>query len=481
MIDSKQKTNTLDSILKKYKQYEVDFLFPDKDKDVPVYLDLYLMYETADEVWNEVHTTIFWYFDKLLTDYKSKNISDSKLIELLHFPEVHELGYGHCVKGTEGAGTAGKRAVLLKETIFDNPDVGEVGLAALAKLAIQIDGFGPDLLSDMTAAFALDNLIKYTSEQVETYGLKTMSVNLQRGFDFRSKEWKPRQKVELPYFDNGECRLLAPRHIVRKMPILSTDEFYKGFLKYILQSEETSRLQTIGVIGKDLKISIKDLEDKLEKAHKSVTLAVKEIVAIRPKLVEEYIDNPHRFDNKRRPRKPRIDWDKYIEDIKNVKPGTESSPEYSKMLLKIFNALYGESLLRGKVESRSYKNTYRYDVNFLNASVTSFFKVLEKAHIVAASLIIEAKNYDKTDVGNKEFNQGLAYTLKDSREFIFLVQRDDIDSSDITRSQQHYLRHGVIIFPLSDSDIIKMIELRKISEKDFDSVLEERLQSILSA
>ena len=85
MIDSKQKTNTLDSILKKYKQYEVDFLFPDKDKDVPVYLDLYLMYETADEVWNEVHTTVFWYFNKLLTDYKGKTISGSKLIELLPF------------------------------------------------------------------------------------------------------------------------------------------------------------------------------------------------------------------------------------------------------------------------------------------------------------------------------------------------------------------------------------------------------------
>ncbi|MBU1046242.1 hypothetical protein KKH36_00475 [Patescibacteria group bacterium] len=477
-----KKLKTLDDIQSEYKQYEVDFIFPDKDKDIPVYLDVYLMYETDDKIWNEVQAMMFWYFNDLLEKYKNKKINTAKLLEFLHFPEAQELGFGHCVKGTEGSGTAGKRALLLKETIFDNPDIKKVGLKALAELVIQIEGFGPDLISDMTAGFALDNLIKYTKEQVETYDLKTITVPLPRGFDFNSKEWKPRLKVNLPYFNNGEYRLLVPRHIVRKMPILSTDEFYKGFLKYILQHEEISRINSFGSIGKEPKVLIKDIEEKLLRQFKvkGVISAARKLSEERPKLINKYVDNPHKFENKRRPRKPKINWDKYIKEIENIIPGSEMSAEYSQMLMKIFQALYGDNLLRGKIETRSFGDTYRYDVNFLNASKTNFFKVIEKTKIIVASLIIEAKNFDKTKVGNKEFNQALGYTLKDRREFIFLIQRKDISNNDIKRSQQHYLRHGVIIFPLSDKDLIDMIELRKESDKNFDSILEERLQSILN-
>jgi hypothetical protein len=476
-----EQQKTLDDILSEYEQYEVDFVFPNEEKDVPIYLDIYLMYETSDEIWNEVQAMVFWYFNNLLKKYKNNKISEKKLLELLHFPEVSELGFGHCVKGVEGAGTAGKRAVLLKKTIFDNKEVKNIGLPALAKLAIQIEGFGPDLLSDMTASFALDNLLEYTAEQVKNYNLKTMTVNLQRGFDFRNKEWKPRLKVELPYFSNGECRILAPRHICRRMPIFSTDEFYKGFLKYVLQGEDISRQLAIGSIGKKPKVLIKDIEKRLEKQYKSLGFAARKIAEDRPDLVDAYVDNPHKFDSRRRPRKPKINWKKYIEELESMKAGNENSSKYSELLLKIFNALYDKCLLRGKLEEISINGIYRYDITFLNASTTSFFKVLQKTKIVDALVIVEAKNYEKTKVGNKEFYQGRSYTIKDKREFVFLVQRRDVSGKDIERAKEHYLRHGVIIFPLSDSDIIKMIELKEKLEKDFDSVLEERLQSILSA
>jgi hypothetical protein len=473
-------SKTLDNICKEYKPFEVDFVIPSPDGDVRVYLDLYLMYESKDPEWHEVQAVVFDYFNELLQGYRLKKISSEQLLDRLNFPEVQSIGFGYCEAGVKGRGTHIERAILIKEAIFDNAEVQEFGLETLAKTSIQIDGIGPDLLSDLVGNFALFSLIEYTKEQVKTYSLKTMSVNLQNGYNITTKQWQPAIKVDLPYFNNGEYRLLVPRHVSRRMPILSTDEFYKGFLKYVLQDEELSRKRIVSTFGKEPKVRIKDLEKKLEDKYESIALAARTIAIERPELVKDYAHNPHKFAGKRRPRKPKISWSTYIEELKKMPPGSEHSHDYSLLLLKIFNAMYGENLLRGKIETTSYEGIYRYDINFLNASMTALFQIIKNQQVKAGLLLIEAKNYGATDVGNKEFNQSLAYTIKDGRDFIFLIQREDVTQEDIDRSKTIYLRHRVIIMPLSDGDIIQMIENRKDNDKEFDSFIQDRLQQILS-
>ncbi len=473
-------TKTLDDVVKKYKGFEVDFVIPRKGGDVRTYIDLYLMYESRDPEWHEVQAIVFDYFNSLLKRYRAGKISKEELLGNLNFPEVQAIGFGHCENGVKGRGTHTERAQLIKTAIFDNPDVEEFGIEALARTSIQIEGIGPDLLSDMVANFALFNLIKYTDEQVKTYSLKTIEVSLPNGFDVGTMSWKPVIKVKLPYFDNGEHRVLVPRHISRRMPILSPDEFYKGFLKYVLQDEETSRTKIVSTLGKLPKVKIKDIEKRLERDYESVHLAARFIAKEKPKLVSEYVSNPHKFDSKRRPRKPKVSWQGYIDELRDLGTGSKLSKTYSLLLLKIFEAMYGNNLLRGKIETTSVDNIYRYDLHFLNASTTSFFNVLMNQQFKAGSLIIEAKNYGSTDVGNKEFNQGIAYSIKDGRDFIFLIQRADVTDKDIERSQSIYLRQRCVVMPLSDRDIIEMIEQRKDVSDNFDSFLEERLQKILS-
>ncbi len=373
---AKDDKTTLDDICKKYKPFELDFVFPNSKGDVRVYLDLYLMYESRDPEWHEVQAFIFDYFNKLLADYRSKKISENDLLDKLNFPEVHAIGFGYCKEGVKGKGTHTERAVLIKKAIFDNADILEFGIETLAKTSIQIEGIGPDLLSDLVGNFALFNLIEYTKEQVNTFNLKTMSVSLPNGYDFKTKKWVPAIKLDLPYFRNGEYRLLVPRHISRRMPILSTSEFYKGFLKYVLQDEELSRKRIVNTLGKEPKVKIKDLEKDLEGKYESVHLAARIIAKERPQLVKDYATNPHKFDSKRRPRKQKIPWQSYIEEIKNLSSGNKLSRAYSLILLKIFKAIYGENLLRGKIETVSHGEVYRYDLNFLNASTTAFFKIL---------------------------------------------------------------------------------------------------------
>ncbi len=472
---------SLDELCSNYKPFELDFITPDPKGDVRAYLDLYLMYESRDPEWHEVQAHIFNYFNQLLVDYRSNKISEEQLLIALNFPEVQAIGLGYCKEGVKGKGTHLERAGLIKEAIFDNTEIAEFGIEALAKTSIQIEGIGPDLLSDLVGNFALFNLIEYTKEQVKTFNLKTISVSLPNGYDFNTRKWVPAIKVDLPHYENGGYRLLVPRHISRKMPILSTSEFYNGCLKYVLQNEELSREKILSTIGKEPKVKIKDIEKSLESKYGSVHLAARIIAQERPELVKGYAENPHQFDSKRRPRKQKIVWQTYINEIKALPTGSKSSREYSLLLLKIFKVIYGENLLRGKIETTSHGEIYRYDLNFLNASTTAFFNVLRNQQIKAGLIIIEAKNYGLTNVSNKEFNQSLAYTIKNGRDFIFLIQRDGVTEDDIKKSKEIYLRHRCIVLPLGDNDIVKMIEGRKDSEDTFDIFLNERLQQILSA
>ncbi len=439
------------------------------------------MYESQDPEWHEIQSIIFTYFNELLEKYKSKTISGEELLTNLNFPEIDAIGFGYCKTGVKGKGTHRERAQLIKRSVFDNPDVQKFGIETLAKLAIQIDGFGPDLLSDLVANFALFNLIKYTNEQVETFDLKTMPVSLNNGYDLRTKAWKPAIKVNLPYFDNGEYRLLVPRHISRRMPILSSDEFYKGFLKYVLQDEEISRRRMLSTIGKTPKISIKEIEARLEKDYESLGAAAKKIAEERPSLVVQYSHNPHKYDSKRKPRKPKINWAKYAEELKALPSGDEYFKEYAECLRKILTAMYGENLLRGRLETKSVDGIYRYDINFVNASTTSFFRAVKNQQIVSGVIIVESKNYGKTKVSNKEFNQGLGYGIYNARELVFLAKRSDVTEKDIERSKSILLRHKVLVFPISDKDICEMLEYRSLSDDSFDNSLVGRLQDILSA
>ena len=472
----------LDKLITKYKPYELDFVVPDPNGDVKVYLDLYLMYESKDPEWHEVQAIIFEYLNTLLVGYRSKKISKAQLIDLLYFPEVEAIGFGYCKEGVSGSGTSTKRAQLIKKAIFDDPKVQQFGIETLAKTSIQIEGIGPDLLSDLVANFALLNLIKYTEEQVKTFGLKTMTVGLARAYDARTKKWISLPKVNLPYFSNGEQRILVPRHISRRMPILSTSEFYKGFLKYILQDEEIARRRILSTFGEIPKVKIKEIEKGLEKDYESVGLAARKIAKERPDLVKNYAENPHKFDIKRKPRKSKIDWRAYSKELKEIPTGIKFAKAYAEFLRKVFRAMYGDNLLRGKMETKSVDGVYRYDVNFLNASETAFLKIVRSQQLKAGLLIIESKNYAQTtEVANKEFNQSLSYGIINAREVIFLVKREPITQADITRSKSIFLRHKIVVLPMSDEDIIKMLELRHISEMNFDEFLNDRLQEILSA
>ncbi|GAI29847.1 unnamed protein product, partial [marine sediment metagenome] len=90
---------TLNELINKYKGHEVDFVLPSDIGDTPLYLDLYLLYESPDQRWHKVQTLIYEYFNSYLKKYRNREISEENLINALKFPEVPYIALGYCREG----------------------------------------------------------------------------------------------------------------------------------------------------------------------------------------------------------------------------------------------------------------------------------------------------------------------------------------------------------------------------------------------
>ena len=477
---------TLEGLLKKYKQHEIDFLLPKSNGDNHLYLDLFFLYSSPEQRWQEVHALIHQYLNFCLKKYKDKKMNEGELLAKLHFPEVPYVALGHCKKGIYGRGTGDDRAYVFKDYIFDNEEVKKVGIEALAKLSISIGGIGPDLLSDMVANFAMLRLLEYTNEQVSIYGLETREFQISRILKVKNLEWEALPKVKLPFFKKtGEPRVLVPRHLVKRLPLLTTTGFYDNYLKYVLQEEEQDRLNTIRIIGqkpKVDKVTLDEIEKKLLAVYESLGEATREKTLQKPSLIDDYLADPLVFKRKhvKKP-KEKIDWAAYIKELQAVGYGKENARIYAEVLRKIFTALYKGDFVNGSLEEQSVDGLYFYDVIFGNSADTAFFRFLRNQQIKAGAVICEAKNYDKTKVSNSQFNQANGYTISGARELVFLISRKESDDKSIERAKRHFLSHKVLLLPIYDEDVIDMLKVRDKDLDSFDTLLVERAKIIMGA
>lgn len=472
---------TLDEFIKRNKSHEIDFVFPCKN-DIRLYLDLYYLYNSPEERWNKVQTLIFEYFNFYLNEYRSGKISGSELIKKLDFPEVSYIGLGYSKDGVNGRGGGQERAILIKKNIFDNNEVQEVGISALANLSIAIPNVGPDTLSDLVANFSMHYFLEYTYEQVIKYNLSTTEVNIERVLDVDNMEWRPEMKIMLPYFDDGEPRILVPKHLVKRLPVFSKGSFYENYLRYVLKHKKEEEMKTISLIGKEPKISFKFIKEELKKKFGFLADAIVSIATEQKDLVLDYISNPFLFNYLKKSKKNSKWGNEYIEQLDAIKPGREGAHEYAKLLMTIFTALYEGQLFGGKLQERSVDELFHYDIIFANSVYsTPFFNMIKNQSLKSGAVIIEAKNYDKSSIGNKEFNQVVGYTICDGRELIFLASRKEVTNKDIDHAKRYFLTHKVIVLPISDGDIKTLINSKKESGENFDMILALRLKDILSA
>ncbi len=189
--------------------------------DLPLFIDPFLLFNSADEQYQLLHESIIEYMRFL----KRSSIEDSVPRELLHqwfaFPEVSQNWLGFSKHGNQGRGLGEGFAKALYRnltTVFTDFGAETVTRGShIEKLCLIRDGIGRDMLSDFTA-----NLMKgYLCEFTQQFSRKHLS-NSQRStfpvrhvrFNYQTRSWATGQ-FELPVLGTNYV-LLTPKDILTR-------------------------------------------------------------------------------------------------------------------------------------------------------------------------------------------------------------------------------------------------------------------------
>ena len=189
--------------------------------DLPLFVDPFLLFNSKNPKYQELHAEIIRYMRFLKQVTLSGNISPALVDAWFAFPEVRQNWFGFSLNGNRGHGLGKDFARVLHRnfnSVFRN--FGEEQLTKgshLEKLCLVRDGVGRDTISDFTT-----NLIKhFLSEYTQEFALNLLSTNQRKKisvpktkFNYQTQSWMP-QVFELPFFRNDYI-LLTPKDMLTK-------------------------------------------------------------------------------------------------------------------------------------------------------------------------------------------------------------------------------------------------------------------------
>lgn len=461
------------------RQAEVDFVIPNIEKDLNLYVDPLLFYNSRSESFQAVHSVLHEFFSVAIDQVRAGNFNVAE--RMLSFPEVHEIMLGQSKSSHTGRGMGSKRGKIIFDEIVANADVQERGITHLAEMQLLIEGVGFDLISDMCANIIKPFLVDYTQRQCRMHGIPLEEgLCLEHVFDWDELCWEDIH-VALPVNPiSGHPILLVPKSVVRRFPIFDYKDFWQSTYRYMLRDVEQER--SLQAIGKQPRVTWKDINAKYAFNKKTVVQALHE----RPALRHKYVDGLERrvkvvavptdlFWVKGADRTVRKAKD-YAEELSAIRPGREDAKRFEHLVLRILTTLFSPPLTDPKEQVSSHDGRECIDITFYNGANEGFWvdmKQLWRAQVP----VFEVKNM--ADLANEEFFQLAARLDEVKGTFGILVARNK-DALDIGRAYRRLNRERKVTLPIIDSDLIEMLEAKDAGNTGTD-VLQAKYRAFMDA
>jgi hypothetical protein len=433
-------------------QYEVDFVIPRVGVDLPLGIDPFLLFKSRDPYLSSLHKNILDSFNHGINLVREGNIQGAR--NLFEFPEASEIGLGYTKKGKRGSGVGVFLAELIIETLSDSPALIERGVRHIEEMQLVSIGIGPDRISDMAANLLKKHLIEYTQKQCDIWKIPVMkNVPIEHIFDLNDCSWYD-DHFNLPISPyDAKPILLVPRRIVRTLPWINYDDFFRmEFANYLRAKRVHGRLNT--------KVQ-KTTQPAPSEKNKIVQLTRKEV-----ERIDRYIAAKEDAATDAQPSLTYLDIetacpesDSLKQKLSTLRNGNETAVEYQKLILEILNYLFNPELIDGKLEVRTIDGTERRDIIFTNDSDQPFWSYLRTEHS-AVFIMFETKNTN--DLNNIHFNQTATYLGDRIGRLAFIVTRSSMQAAQQRKAFSIYndSHPRKIILVLSDIDIIEMLDMK---------------------
>ncbi len=189
--------------------------------DLPLFIDPFLLFNSKDRKYQELHAEIIKYLQFLKDKSVSQQIDNGLLKEWYRFKEVKQNWFGFSARNNSGRGLGGDFAKALNENLHNVfKDFGSEEITKgshLERLCLIKDGVGRDNISDFTVNLIKEFLLSYTQEFAqknldEKFRKKLVIEKVK--FNYETESWE-RGEYELPYVNN-DFVLLTPKNILTK-------------------------------------------------------------------------------------------------------------------------------------------------------------------------------------------------------------------------------------------------------------------------
>lgn len=471
-------------------QPSLEFVDVVLEVDTGLFLDPRAFIALQSDWGNKCVDLIRQFFDEVLTAIRDDEEDRARLLlDGLHEPNETRLGF---TRGrVAGRGVGPGLADALYRSLSESEAVRADGLIEdLEDAALLVPGVGVDLVSDITTNIVRRELIEFTVQMAEKYGMKLVD-----GVD-SGPLWSPTTGL----WQNEPTRLLAPRHkplllvpraAARWQPTYDPGEYYRHWVLPFLQSAELrkrrSGLVQVVQTGPN-KGERKVFKNAIEKREKRRLGDGSKSIAARNTLKYPEILDGYRAEKNRtfqtpdsieflaeKLGTPKPQWSKLLKAVTDCAPGRADATRYHRAIEALLTALFQPSLVDPQMERTIAGDTKRIDIRYRNMPRGGFFKWFIDGHEKAPWVAVECKNYAE-DPKNPEVAQIAGRLTKHRGLLGFLVCRDIRNRRTfLVRCREELNSSNRYIIGLDDAVLAKLVAARKAG----DPVLFSKLLSDL--
>ncbi len=470
-------------------QYELDFVNIDSSKDFPVYLNPFVFSSREDAFSVEATRAIKSFFQYNLELIQAKQ-SDEARRNFSNLNEPNETCLGMSKGNPEGKGMGKENTDDVFESIL-NSEIIQGGIADnLEDTAIFIDGIGKDKVSDMTTNIIRLNLIKYTQEQCNLHNIPmTSGVASGLFWDISANGWR-QEYTDMLVIDTRKI-LLVPKGVVSYVKEFNHEKYHQHYALEFLQDDHLKRNTRLVQTTYDKKGQIKRrfvtktslVEEELPQGKFPLVGFTGKYPQVFKKFKEETSKQIKSLDN--------ADFDDIdltslinylISELQSTPAGGTDATKYHRLMIGILELVFYPHLINPVKEHEINEGRKRIDICFDNAAQRSgfFYRLQHAFQIPCQYIFFECKNYSD-DIANPELDQMIGRLSPNRGKFgIILCRNIDNEALFIQRCKDTYKDQNGLIIPLTDKDIIKVLEKHKEGVDYIDQLLSDKARVIMS-
>jgi hypothetical protein len=471
-------------------QHELDFVNIDPNKDFRVYLNPFVFAARSDPFSVEASRTVVGFFQHNLNLIKEGKIEAART-NFRHLNEPNETCLGESKHRPRGRGVGEENADDLFESILNSTAITTGLVEHLEDTAIFIPGIGRDKVSDMTTNIIRQNLIEYTQRQCDLMGIP-LTEDVPSGFfwDFSSMAWQQELTAMLVMGDRKI--LLVPKAVVSYVKDFAPSKYHRHHALEFLQQDHLRRNTSLVQVRykKDGSIGRRFVTKR--------DLIATELPEDKELLSTFTAKHPQIFDDFRRTTAatvtalPNSDFERIdvgqlidflVAKLRGIRKGASEASAYHTLMIGILEFIFYPNLINPIKELEINDGRKRIDISFDNGAPRGgfFYRLQHSFGIPCQYIFFECKNYT-SDIANPELDQMVGRFSPNRGRFGVIVCRDfEGEALFIKRCADSYKDgHGLIV-PLTDLDVIKILEEKKIGVAHYeDETLSDKARRVMN-